>query len=62
MSTAKDDVRNILERLPENATLEDIQYHLYVRQKLQNALEQVDAGETLSEEEVERRLAKWLDK
>jgi hypothetical protein len=32
MSTAKEDVRRILDQLPDNAALEDIQYHLYVRQ------------------------------
>ena len=32
MSTAKEEVRQILEVIPDDATLEDIQYHIYVRQ------------------------------
>ena len=30
MATAKTDVQNLLNKLPDNVTLEDIQYHLYV--------------------------------
>lgn len=33
METAKEQVQEILETLPEDASLEDIQYHFYVRQK-----------------------------
>lgn len=51
----------ILESLPENASLEDIQYHIYVRQKIEHGLEDVDAGRTLSEEELDQRMAKWLE-
>lgn len=35
METAKQEVRDLLEQLPENASLEDIRYHIYVRQKTQ---------------------------
>ncbi len=35
METAKEQVQEILEALPEDASLEDIQYHFYVRQKIQ---------------------------
>ena len=31
MKTAKDEVRELLQNLPDDASLEDIQYHLYVR-------------------------------
>ena len=61
MSAPKDEVRQLLDRLPEEASLEDIQYHIYVRQKIQSGLDDVGAGRVLSEEEVEKRLAKWLE-
>ena len=61
MSAPKDEVRQLLDRLPEEASLEDIQYHIYVRQKIQNGLDDVEAGRVVSEEEVEKRLAKWLE-
>jgi predicted transcriptional regulator len=61
MSTAKEEVRQILDKLPDNATLEDIQYHLYVRQKIERAIEEADNGRVLSHEEVEKQMKKWLD-
>ena len=62
MKTAKDEVRELLQQLPEDASLEDIQYHIYVRQKIQNGLEAVREGRLLSQEEVERRMDRWLEK
>jgi predicted transcriptional regulator len=62
METAKEQVQQILEELPENASLEDIQYHIYVRQKIQQGLDDVEAGRVVPHEEVEKRLSKWLTK
>lgn len=62
METAKDQVQQILQKLPEDASLEDIQYHIYVRQKIQQGLDEVEAGRVLSHAEVQKRLAKWLTK
>jgi predicted transcriptional regulator len=60
METAKEQVQQILEKLPEEASLEDIQYHIYVRQKIQQGLDDDEAGRVVSHAEVQRRLAKWL--
>jgi hypothetical protein len=38
MSTAKHDVELLLNKLPEDCTLEDIQYHLYVLEKVRRGL------------------------
>lgn len=62
METAKEQVEQILQMLPEDASLEDIQYHIYVRQRIQQGLEDADAGRVISHAEVQRRLAKWLTK
>ena len=43
-----------------DASPEDLQYHIYVRQKIQQGLDDVDAGRTISHAEVQQRLAKWL--
>ena len=56
MKSAKEEIRELLEQLPEDASLEDIQYHIYVRQKIQNGLEAAREGRLLSQEEVERRM------
>lgn len=57
---AKEEVRRLLDDLPDDASLEDIQYHIYVREKVEHGLRDVADGRVLDEEEVERRMAKWL--
>lgn len=58
--TAKQEVRSLLERLPENCSIEDIQYHLYVLEKVRSGLEDVSKTGGITQEEVESRLNKWL--
>ncbi len=60
MSTPKDEVRKLLDRLPDEASFEDIQYHIYVREKVERGLKDVEEGRVLSRQEVERRMSKWL--
>lgn len=60
MSIAKEEVRRILDRLPEGATLEDIQYHIYVVQKIERGLKDAQEGRVVSHEEVKQRMARWL--
>ena len=62
MASAKQQVQSVLESLPEDATFEDIQYHLYVRQRIEQGLADAEAGRVVPHEEVVRRLAKWLEK
>ena len=60
MSTAKEEVQALLSKLPDDCSLEDIQYHLYVIEKVNNGLETADSQGTFSQEEVEQQLGKWL--
>ncbi len=60
-STAKQEAQRVLDTLPEDAPLEQIQYHLYVVQKIESGLEDVREGRVLAQDEVERRMAKWLE-
>ena len=55
MQTAKEEVRRILDLLPDDATLEDIQYRIYVRQAITAGLRDVEQGHVVSQEDVERR-------
>ena len=61
-TTAKDEVRALLEKLPDDASLNDIQYHIYVRQKIERGLEAIQKGNVLPQEEIEKRIARWLGK
>ncbi len=60
MSEIKDAVRQVMESLPEDATWDDVEYHLYVRRKIENGLKDIAEGRTLSMDEVRQRLDKWL--
>jgi hypothetical protein len=62
MKSAKEEVRELLEQLPEDASLEDIQYHIYVRQKVQRELDTLGQGRLISHAEVEKRMSRWLEK
>jgi len=60
MGQAKEEVRKLLDTLPEEASFEDIQYHIYVQQAIRRGLDAAERGELVEQEEVERRMAKWL--
>ena len=50
----------MLAALPDDSSYEDIQYHLYVLEKVQCGLERADAEGAVSHEDVRKRLGKWL--
>lgn len=52
----KNAARAILDTLPDDASWEDIQYHLYVRQQIDAGLEDEAAGRLISTDEMQRRL------
>jgi len=60
MATAKEEVEELLGKLPNDCSLEDIQYHLYVLEKVHNGLAIADAEGAIPQEAVEARLSKWL--
>ena len=60
MPTAKQDVRDLLEKLPDEATFDDIEYQIYVLHEIREGIAEADRGELLDHEEVKRRMAKWL--
>jgi predicted transcriptional regulator len=62
MGTPKEEVRKLLDQIPDDSSFEDIQYHIYVREKIERGLKDVEQGRVLNHEEVERRMAKWLGK
>ena len=58
--TTKELLQRLLDRLPDDATLEDVQYQIYVLQKIQAGEEDLAAGRTVSHDELKRDLARWL--
>ena len=62
MSTAKEEVRVLLDKLPDDCSLEDVQYHLYVVEKIHRGIERAEKEGVLSQDDVERKLSKWTSK
>ncbi len=54
--TTKDTVRALLDRLPEDCTLDDVQYHLYVVQAVARGEADEQAGRTVPHEQVDAEL------
>jgi hypothetical protein len=50
----------LIQSLPEDCTFEDIQYHLYVLQKVERGIRSLEEEGGIPHEEVRERLAKWL--
>ena len=62
MATAKQEVLRLLGELPDDVSYEEIQYHIYVAEKVRKAREAVRAGGLVSQEEVEKQMERWLKK
>jgi len=59
--TTKDQVRALLDRLPEDCTFDDVQYHLYVVQAVARGDADEKAGRLIHHEQVALELRrKWL--
>lgn len=60
MSSPKTEAKSMIEGLPEDASLEDIQYHLYVLEKVKRGIHRAESEGVLSTENAKARLGKWL--
>lgn len=52
MGSANRVLLDLVKELPDDCTLEDVQYELYVRQKIERSMEAVAAGRVHSHEQV----------
>jgi predicted transcriptional regulator len=55
-SSTKQLIREIVDKLPPETTVEEAMERLYVLAKIERGIAQADAGQTLSSEEVRARL------
>jgi len=60
MVAVKQEAQDIIKNLPDNCTYEDIQYHLYVVEKIKNGTSRAENGEVTSHQDAKARMAKWL--
>lgn len=58
--SAKKTTLELVERLDEDVTYDDIMYELYALQKIERGLRDAEEGRTVSHDEVKDRLSQWL--
>jgi hypothetical protein len=59
--TIKEQAIRIINSLPDDCTIEDIQYHLYVYERVERGIIAIDNGKVVSQEEAERRIKECLN-
>ena len=59
MARTKKDVLAMIERLPDEASLEDIMAELYFRMQVDAGLTELDSGRGLSQETMEKKVSEW---
>jgi predicted transcriptional regulator len=61
MQATKQKVRELLDRLPDDCSVEDVLYHLYVIQKVDAGLAEADAGRLIPHDIVAQEMRrKWV--
>jgi hypothetical protein len=60
MVSVKEEVAALLRKLPDDCSLEGVQYHLYVLEKVRRGLEIADTDGAIPHDEAEARLGRWL--
>jgi predicted transcriptional regulator len=62
MNSVKQQLREILDQLPDDCSFDDVHYQLYVVETIRKRAKAADRGDFASQAEVEQRLSKWLAK
>jgi len=59
METLKEEAINVISKMPDSASIDDIMYRLYVIDKVRKGKEAVEQGNTVSIEELKREIESW---
>ncbi len=59
MATAKDELKTLLEQQPEDSSSEELVRELAFHVMIQRGLADSDAGRTVSNEDMDRRIRSW---
>ena len=58
--TVKQQVLETIARMPDDSSLDDIGYELYVIETVQKGLEELDRGDYLTHEQAKEKLHRWV--
>ena len=59
MAAVKDIAKQVIDALPDEATMDDIIQALYVREKYERGLREVREGRGIPHDEVKQQMQKW---
>ncbi|MBA7523376.1 hypothetical protein ES705_15503 [subsurface metagenome] len=63
-SNLKEEIMDLIRKLPEDVTIDDIMYHLYVKKKILSGIKELDQGKVIPHEQTmesaKKRLEQWL--
>jgi predicted transcriptional regulator len=62
MEGIKQQAIQLIQSLPDGATMDDIMAELYFKMQVDAGLKELDEGKGIPHEEVEQRISKWLTK
>jgi predicted transcriptional regulator len=60
LPSAKQATLDLVERLEDDVSFEDIIYELYVLEKIQRGMKDAEEGRVVSHAEAKQRLSRWL--
>lgn len=60
MASVKEQIIQIIQRLPDEASIDDIMAELYFKLQVDAGLKELDEGKGIPHKEVEKRMSKWL--
>jgi predicted transcriptional regulator len=61
MQTAKQHAAALIASLPDDVSIEEIQYRLYVLEHIRAGIAELDAGKGVPHDEVVAEFSRWLD-
>ena len=60
LPSAKQATLDLVKRLEDDVSFEEIIYELYVLEKIQRGMKDAEEGRVVSHEEAKQRLSRWL--
>lgn len=61
LSSVKEDLLEMIQKMPDDVTIDDVMAELYFRDQVEAGLEQLDNGEGIAHEDVKERHSQWIE-
>ena len=59
METLREEAINVISKMPDSASIDDIMYRLYVIDKVRKGREAIQQGDSISTEELKGEMESW---